>query len=330
MKKALNITVMLLVLTALAFSLISCNGEAEEKVNEVLGTDVKLNGTWKSEPISYRHDGKDYSGTVELIFNDTQLQIVAPHGTSKIHRYTRSGITLTITDAYVPEDNPYRHLPFGLEFAGGGFSVDLGGLTFTEGMSNIKLKFTKTSDSAVIKEPDSPAGGDLPSNPDEPSGSVRVPTKQEFIESTPGYFVAPTEGLQIADEETIYMVSEIAEMGEELLDETGIKNDLFLYNASDKNGVIYTERAIDNSLNEFGNVTINGNLTVGDDTYVFRNLVSSDWHGSDIKSGEIFVNGIPVEYSSVNYDELVTSSIDEILESYSIGYMNGGFRDSCG
>ena len=86
------------------------------------------------------------------------------------------------------------------------------------------------------------------------------------------------------------MVSEIAKMGEELLDETGIKNELFLYNASDKNGVIYTERAIDNSLNEFGNVTINGNLTVGDDTYVFRNLVSSDWHGPDIISGEIFVN----------------------------------------
>ena len=68
MKKALNITVMLLVRMALAFSLISCNGEAEEKVNKVLGTDVKLNGTWKSEPISYRHDGKDYSGTAELRF----------------------------------------------------------------------------------------------------------------------------------------------------------------------------------------------------------------------------------------------------------------------
>ena len=151
MKKALNITVMLLVLMALAFGLAGCDGNADQaKADELLGTNVKLNGTWKSDPISYRHDGKNYSGTVELRFNDTRLQIVAPHGTSKIHRYTRSGITLTITDAYISEDNTYRHLPFGLEFAGGGFSVDLGGLTFTEGMSNIKLKFTKVSDDASL------------------------------------------------------------------------------------------------------------------------------------------------------------------------------------
>ena len=154
-KKALNITVMLLVLMALVFGLVGCDGNVDQaKSDEMLGTDVRLNGTWKSEPISYSHDGKDYSGTVKLRFNDTQLQIVAPHGTSKIHRYTRSGITLTITDAYVPEDNPYRHLPFGLEFAGGGFSVDLGGLTFTEGMSNIKLKFIKVGAIASLKEPE--------------------------------------------------------------------------------------------------------------------------------------------------------------------------------
>ena len=141
MKKALNITVMLLVLMALAFGLISCNGEAEEKVNEVLGTDVKLNGTWKSNEVFYKHGGKYYTGRVELRFDDTQLQIVALHGTSIAHRYTRTGVTLTITDPYLSEDNPDRHIPVTLEFTSRGFSVDLGELTFMEGFSNIKLVY---------------------------------------------------------------------------------------------------------------------------------------------------------------------------------------------
>ena len=156
MKKALNITVMLLVLMALAFGLAGCDGNADQaKADELLGTNVKLNGTWKSDPISYRHDGKDYSGTVELRFNDTQLQIVAPHGMSKIHRYTRSGITLTITDAYISEDNTYRHFPFGLEFAGGGFSVDLGGLTFTQSSKKASVPLGRMMNCGFIYNTDS-------------------------------------------------------------------------------------------------------------------------------------------------------------------------------
>ena len=46
MRKVLNITAMLFVLTVLAFGLIGCDGSKEQaKVDEMLGTNVKLNGT---------------------------------------------------------------------------------------------------------------------------------------------------------------------------------------------------------------------------------------------------------------------------------------------
>lgn len=134
MRKALNIAALLFMLTALAFGLVGCDGNADQaKADEMLGTNVKLNGTWKSQTVTYTHDGKQYSGQIELRFNDDQMQIVAPYGTSKIHRYTRNGITLNITDTYVSEDNPYRTFPFALEFDSAGFAVDLGALTFMEG-----------------------------------------------------------------------------------------------------------------------------------------------------------------------------------------------------
>ena len=170
MRKALNIAALLFMLTALAFGLVGCDGNADQaKADEMLGTNVKLNGTWKSQTVTYTHDGKQYSGQIELRFNDDQMQIVAPYGTSKIHRYTRNGITLNITDTYVSEDNPYRTFPFALEFDSAGFAVDLGALTFMEGADNIKLKFTKVGDSASLKEPEE--GGekpDVPANPDVP------------------------------------------------------------------------------------------------------------------------------------------------------------------
>ena len=150
MRMALNITVMLLMLTALAFSLVGCDGRAEqEKVDEMLGTNVKLNGTWESQTVTYVHNGVRYSGQIELRFSDDQMQIVAPYGISKLHRYTRNGIVLNITDAYII-GNPYNTLPFALEFDSTGFAVDLGALTFMDGADNIKLKFTKISDDASL------------------------------------------------------------------------------------------------------------------------------------------------------------------------------------
>ena len=117
MRKTLNIAVILFVLTALAFGLAGCDGNTDQaKADEMLGTDVKLNGTWKSQTVTYTHDGKRYSGQIELRFNDDQMQIVASYGASRLHRYTRNGIALNVTDPYISEDNPYRTFPFALEF----------------------------------------------------------------------------------------------------------------------------------------------------------------------------------------------------------------------
>ena len=150
MRKTLNITVMLFILTVLAFGLIGCDGRAEqEKVDEMLGTNVRLYGTWKSQTVTYVHNDMQYSGQIELRFSDDQLQIVAPYGESLLHRYTRNGIVLNITDAYII-GNPYNTLPFALEFDSSGFAVDLGSLTFMKGADNIKLKFTKISDDASL------------------------------------------------------------------------------------------------------------------------------------------------------------------------------------
>lgn len=172
MKKRVATITSLFLLLALAFVMIGCDGTADkEKVDEMLGTNVKLNGTWKSQSVTYTHDGKQYTGHIELRFNDDQMQIVAPYGTSKIHRYTRNGIVLNITDSYVDEDNPYRTAPFPLEFDSTGFSVDLGELTFMTGAANIKLNFTKTSDGVSLKEPDEKPEEpeDIGNKPEEPS-----------------------------------------------------------------------------------------------------------------------------------------------------------------
>ena len=180
MRKTLNIAVILFVLTALAFGLAGCDGSADQaKADEMMGTDVKLNGTWKSQTVTYTHDGKRYSGQIELRFNDDQMQIVAPYGTSKIHRYTRNGIALNITDPYVSEDNPYRTFPFALEFDSAGFAVDLGALTFMEGADNIKLKFAKVGDSVSLKEPEE--GGENPNVPANPNVSQEPTSLDAFV-----------------------------------------------------------------------------------------------------------------------------------------------------
>ena len=180
MRKTLNIAVILFVLTTLAFGLAGCDGNADQaKADEMLGTDVKLNGTWKSQTVTYTHDGKRYSGQIELRFNDDQMQIVAPYGASRLHRYTRNGIALNITDPYVSEDNPYRTFPFALEFDSAGFAVDLGALTFMEGADNIKLKFTKVGDSASLKEPEE--GGENPNVPANPNVSQEPTSLDAFV-----------------------------------------------------------------------------------------------------------------------------------------------------
>ena len=180
MRKTLNIAVILFVLTALAFGLAGCDGNTDQaKADEMLGTDVKLNGTWKSQTVTYTHDGKRYSGQIELRFNDDQMQIVASYGASRLHRYTRNGIALNVTDPYISEDNPYRTFPFALEFDSTGFAVDLGALTFMEGADNIKLKFTKVGDSASLKEPEE--GGENPNVPANPNVSQEPTSLDAFV-----------------------------------------------------------------------------------------------------------------------------------------------------
>ena len=190
MNKVIKATSLLFILIVLLLSVIGCNGETKnDKIDEIIEANVKLNGTWKSQSVSYNHEENKYTGIIELRFNDNQMQIVAPHGTSKIHDYTRNGITITITDPYVSEDNPNRKLSLGLEFSTNGFSVNMGGLKFTAGLSNTKLTFTKTAESAEIKEPEpavEPPKEDNGTTPDEPPKEDTGTTPDEPSTGDPG------------------------------------------------------------------------------------------------------------------------------------------------
>ena len=310
MKKTINITAMLFVLIALSFSMISCNSEPAQKVDEMLGTNVKLNGTWKSQSVTYTHEGKQYTGQIELRFNDDQMQIVAPHGTSKIHRYTRNGITLNITDPYISEDNPYRTFPFALEFDSTGFSLDFSGLTFISMEDNIKIKFIKTSDNAIISE----------SKEDE-EGPVHIPTPEEFIESTPGYFVAPTEGLQKADEEIILLVSEVYKDVTEISVENVVTEykELRIFDNPSKKGILYLQE-----FTEPQGKKVNGSVMIGDDTYRFDNVVFLRGASKyEIISGNIYINEEDVSYNDFDASRFISYDIDRILLIESTNIMEG-------
>ena len=291
MRKALNIMVLLLMLTALAFGLVGCDGNADQaKADEMLGTDVKLNGTWKSQTVTYTHDGKRYSGQIELRFNDDQMQIVAPYGTSRLHRYTRNGITLNITDPYVSEDNPYRTFPFALEFDSVGFAVDLGALTFMEGADNIKLKFTKVGDLA----------GDL-SESVSSTGDIR--TKSDLLDSIPGVLVPPSNGLKDPDESTVSLVNSVLDRLNRDYDGKTYYNDsddvymgLVIFEGDSVNGYILSvikyssENGDEETYN--GTVTSNGNVIVFDDAKYKENVSTGNYS----ESGSVTVNGKSVGF----------------------------------
>ena len=291
MRKSLNIMGLLFVLTALSFVVIGCDGNADQaKADEMLGTDVKLNGTWKSQTVTYTHDGKRYSGQIELRFNDDQMQIVAPYGTSRLHRYTRNGITLNITDPYISEDNPYRTFPFALEFDSVGFVVDLGALTFMEGADNIKLKFTKVGDLA----------GDL-SESVSSTGDIR--TKSDLLDSIPGVLVPPSNGLKDPDESTVSLVNSVLDRLNRDYDGKTYYNDsddvymgLVIFEGDSVNGYILSvikyssENGDEETYN--GTVTSNGNVIVFDDAKYKENVSTGNYS----ESGSVTVNGKSVGF----------------------------------
>ena len=321
MRKALNIAALLFVLTALAFGLVGCDGNADQaKADEMLGTDVKLNGTWKSQTVTYTHDGKQYSGQVELKFNDDQLQIVAPHGTSKIHRYTRNGIALNITDPYISEDNPYRTFPFALEFDSAGFAVDLGALTFMEGADNIKLKFTKTSDLAGDFSEDVPSTGD-------------IRTKSDLLASISGVLTPPSSGFKDPDESTVSLVNSVLDRLNRDYDGKTHDNDsddvymgLGIFEGDSANGYLFcvikysSEDGDEETYN--GKITSNGNVIVFDDAKYKKNVSIGNYS----EGGSVTVNGKSVGFEyAMNLIPEDDNSVKEYWELCVDPYRSGTY-----
>ena len=129
--------------------LVGCPSAEDKQAEDMLGTNVELPGIWESQSISYTFRGKSYSGTIQLRFTDKQLQIEAPHGISRVHGYTRKGISIDIEDPY---SSPTTTHSFVLEFSDGKFTTTLNNLEFMNGISQ-KLTFKKIQDSASMLEP---------------------------------------------------------------------------------------------------------------------------------------------------------------------------------
>ena len=129
--------------------LVGCPSAEDKQAEDMLGTNVELPGIWESQSISYTFRGKSYSGIIQLRFTDNQLQIKAPHGISKVHGYTRNGISIDIKDPY---SSPTITHSFVLEFSDGKFTTTLNNLEFMNGISQ-KLTFNKIQDSASMLEP---------------------------------------------------------------------------------------------------------------------------------------------------------------------------------
>ena len=129
--------------------LVGCPSAEDKQAEDMLGTNVELPGIWESQSISYTFSGKSYSGTIQLRFTDKQLQIEAPHGISKVHGYTRNGISIDIEDPY---SSPTITHSFVLEFSDGKFTTTLNDLEFMKGIDQ-KLTFNKTQGSASMLEP---------------------------------------------------------------------------------------------------------------------------------------------------------------------------------
>ena len=129
--------------------LVGCPSAEDKQAEDMLGTNVELPGIWESQSISYTFKGKPYFGTIQLRFTDKELQIDAPHGISKVHGYTRKGISIDIEDPY---SSPTISHSFVLEFSDGKFTTTLNDLEFINGISQ-KLTFKKIQDSASMLEP---------------------------------------------------------------------------------------------------------------------------------------------------------------------------------
>ena len=129
--------------------LVGCPSAEDKQAEDMLGTNVELPGIWESQSISYTFRGKSHSGTIQLRFTDKELQIQAHHGISKVHGYTRNGISIDIEDPY---SSPTITHSFVLEFSDGKFTTTLNNLKFMNGISQ-KLTFKKIQDSASMLEP---------------------------------------------------------------------------------------------------------------------------------------------------------------------------------
>ena len=145
--------------------LVSCPSAEDKQAEDMLGTNVELPGIWESQSISYTFRGKYYSGIIQLRFTDNQLQIKAPHGISKVHGYTRNGISINIEDPYSAFPIPFT---YALEFSDGKFTTTLNNLEFMNGISQ-KLTFNKIQGSASMLEPTDLEGEGSGGNTDIPA-----------------------------------------------------------------------------------------------------------------------------------------------------------------
>ena len=157
--------------------LVGCPSAEDNQAEDMSGTNVELSGIWESQSISYTFRGKSYSGTIQLRFTDKQLQIKAPHGISKVHGYTRNGISIDIEDPY---SSPTITHSFVLEFSEGKLATTLNNLEFMNGISQ-KLTFNKIQDSASMLEPTDPEEEGSGGNTDIPAVGTEYNDKENNL-----------------------------------------------------------------------------------------------------------------------------------------------------
>ena len=215
MKKVTSLSKAITIIVATIFAtlmLVSCPSPEDKQAEDISGTNVEFSGIWESQSISYTFGDKSYSGIIQLRFAGEQLQIKAPHGISKVHGYTRNGVSIDIEDPY---SSPTITHSFVLEFSDGKLTITLNNLEFMKGITQ-KLTFNKTKGDASMLEPtDIEDTGneeiiDKPSEGNEENIDKPAEGNEENIDK-------PTEG----DEEIIDKPS----VGTQLIDE---KNNIVL------------------------------------------------------------------------------------------------------
>ena len=179
-KIAISLSKAMTIILATVFTmllLVSCPSAEDNQAEDMSGTNVELSGIWESQSISYTFRGKSYSGTIQLRFTDKQLQIKAPHGISKVHGYTRNGISIDIEDPY---SSPTITHSFVLEFSEGKLATTLNNLEFMNGISQ-KLTFNKIQDSASMLEPTDPEEEGSGGNTDIPAVGTEYNDKENNL-----------------------------------------------------------------------------------------------------------------------------------------------------